>query len=409
MIVSAEGNTYWVLIDLDATCAIGSVAGQKVTSTAYFPPEMARYKQEGATVQAPKATVQFEMFYFGLLVYQLCTRDAELVWKTNQADNMINWETDSRRLAYHFEEMKLDICNRIQWSAAADLCLWCLQPRADRRPKSMDDVLRHPFFDADPARHCTPAWQLHYPDHPRMRFISSAEENMASATMQWAVELHTTIETDDVDVGVATLQQLFHKGSVHYDLRLQGDDSTVAQRSITPLHRATRCGHLDIMKLLLDEIHPQALSSNLNMRTEFDFTVLHWACFFNHGQIVKLLLDRPKEQQCDTSITNYRGKTAWDVAEAVRAGDVLKEFEDFATLTEAHPHANPALRKEKHRRERRPAVDETFRDDIELDLIRFTLWCTTAFSTWKRLAEGAFGQVFLALFVSPAIEVRCVL
>ena len=221
-VVSADGTVSWVLIDLDATCAIGSAAGQKVishcqmkhyrsflfvavaltvalalqvTSSAYFPPEMARYKQKGATWQAPVATVQFEMFYFGLLVYQLCTPDAELVWKTNQADNMINWAEDSLCLAYNFEEMKLDICNRImssgkEWSAAADLCLWCLQPCTDRRPGSMDDVLQHPFFDADPAYHCTPAWQLHYPEVSRLRFLSSTDDTLASAMARWAVELH---------------------------------------------------------------------------------------------------------------------------------------------------------------------------------------------------------------------------
>ena len=32
----------WNLIDLDASCAIGEIAGQKVTSSAFFPPEMAR-------------------------------------------------------------------------------------------------------------------------------------------------------------------------------------------------------------------------------------------------------------------------------------------------------------------------------------------------------------------------------
>ena len=37
----------WLLIDMDASCAIGELAGQKVTSSASFPPEMAR--QELAT------------------------------------------------------------------------------------------------------------------------------------------------------------------------------------------------------------------------------------------------------------------------------------------------------------------------------------------------------------------------
>ena len=71
--MSSDASARWLLIDLDATCAIGSVAGQKVTSSAYFPPEMARYKlkQDHVDLKAPTASVQFEMFYFGLLIYAL--------------------------------------------------------------------------------------------------------------------------------------------------------------------------------------------------------------------------------------------------------------------------------------------------------------------------------------------------
>ena len=32
----------WVLIDLDASCEIGTPAGQKITSSAFYPPEMGR-------------------------------------------------------------------------------------------------------------------------------------------------------------------------------------------------------------------------------------------------------------------------------------------------------------------------------------------------------------------------------
>ena len=32
----------WILIDLDASCNLGALAGQKVTSNAFYPPEMAR-------------------------------------------------------------------------------------------------------------------------------------------------------------------------------------------------------------------------------------------------------------------------------------------------------------------------------------------------------------------------------
>ena len=82
------------------------------------------------------ASVQFEMWYFGLLLYQLCTLDGETVWKASQADELINVE-DWDRLAYYFEEEKLRLTERIlhsdkvhpktkvrqSWSDAADLCL----------------------------------------------------------------------------------------------------------------------------------------------------------------------------------------------------------------------------------------------------------------------------------------------
>ena len=169
---------------------------------------------------------------------------------------------------------------------------------------------------------------------------------------------------------------------------------------IRPLPRVVLTGSLAMVKVFVEEIHPKALSAALNLRTEFGFTVLHWACFFNRASIVELLLDRPLDQQCDTSATNRRGRTAWDLTEAVKAQAVVNVFEKFAGLDSAHPHASPALRKEQERRKRRPVVDETFRDDIELDLLRFTLWCVEEFDNWHRLAAGAFGEVYL---------VRCLL
>jgi hypothetical protein len=80
---------------------------------------------------------------------------------------------------------------------------------------------------------------------------------------------------------------------------------------------------------------------------------------------------------------------------------VLKVLETFADPS--HRHANPGLCKEKERRERRPEVDETFRDDIELDMLRFTLWCIDLYDNWVRLAAGAFGEVYL---VSDILDIE---
>jgi hypothetical protein len=72
-----EGKSFWILIDLDASCNLGDPAGQKITSTAFFPPEMARRelsKLEGkpeTDVKMVESSKQFEMWYIGLLLLQV--------------------------------------------------------------------------------------------------------------------------------------------------------------------------------------------------------------------------------------------------------------------------------------------------------------------------------------------------
>ena len=77
----------WILIDLDASCAIGDAAGQKVTSSAMFPPEMARQHLAEDT-EPVVASAQLEFWYFGCLVYQLCTQDGKTLWHADQADTV---------------------------------------------------------------------------------------------------------------------------------------------------------------------------------------------------------------------------------------------------------------------------------------------------------------------------------
>ena len=69
-----EGKACWILIDLDASCTLGALAGQKVTSSAFFPPEMARRelgKRDNtpeSEIEVVKASIEFEMWYIGLLL-----------------------------------------------------------------------------------------------------------------------------------------------------------------------------------------------------------------------------------------------------------------------------------------------------------------------------------------------------
>jgi hypothetical protein len=108
----------------------------------------------------------------------------------------------------------------------------------------------------------------------------------------------------------------------------------------------------------------------------------------------------------DTTIVNSHGKTAWEVARQAKATTVLAVFTELAG-------AHKQLGIELARYENRPDVDdEKFRDDLELDHRRFTLWdivegsCEdyTRSTGGEPLAEGGFGKAFLHSDVSPPIE-----
>ena len=154
----------------------------------------------------------------------------------------------------------------------------------------------------------------------------------------------------------------------------------------SPIHRAARSGQLDVMEVLTEELqHTQTVKAMMDMQTKFGFTALHFACLYGHASIVTALV----EKGISTDVTNYRGQTAWDVADAHHGkdSDVINELE---RLAEAHE----ALRLEKDRRARRPVVDASFRDDLELDMLRFGFFCINPYDNWEKMAEGAFGVVY---------------
>jgi hypothetical protein len=187
----------WVLIDLDASCEIGTPAGQKITSSAFYPPEMARQelmkqappthaadltavaaekqaqldaamqrrenevvasltselkqleaelKHVAGTAQAEPihASIQFEMWYFGCLLYQLSTEDGMMLWDANQADNIDDRQL--RQLAYQWADVKDDKLQKIIWPQAEHLASLLLSEHAQHRPSTWDQVMQHPFL-----------------------------------------------------------------------------------------------------------------------------------------------------------------------------------------------------------------------------------------------------------------------
>ena len=145
-----DGEMAWVLIDLDASCKIGWEAGQKVTSSAYFAPEMARQylslsdSSSEATTPQIKASVQLEMWNFGVMMYQLCTKDGATLWHSDQADNID--DAQLRQLALNWSEIRAVKLKRVVWPKAAHLIDWLLQENPAHRPQSWDQVMLHPFL-----------------------------------------------------------------------------------------------------------------------------------------------------------------------------------------------------------------------------------------------------------------------
>ena len=164
--IKTESGTelVWVLIDLDASCEMGALAGQKVTSSAFIPPELARQQLAPPPSEASlvKASVQLEMWTFGVMLYQLCTVDGETLWHANQADNIDDIQL--HQLAYQWPEVKAAKMNKIVWPKAAHLVGLLLQEDPKRRPNSWDRVtsalslpLAPPHFPRSPSHPPPPA------------------------------------------------------------------------------------------------------------------------------------------------------------------------------------------------------------------------------------------------------------
>jgi hypothetical protein len=190
----------------------------------------------------------------------------------------------------------------------------------------------------------------------------------------------------------AKVRVLFNRGGVHYNLRLISNSQTLI------LHRCARLGDVTMVQLLLEEeVLVEAHQSFLDAVSMYGFTALQWCALYDHAALAEELI----KYGCDTTHTNYRHKTAWDIAEAMQASSVLMCFERLAS-------SHPQLAQEQQRRMHRPKVPDTFRDDIQLDVTRFVLWSVMLFvepKHWLQIAQGGFGTVYKVTDVSPPIAV----
>jgi serine/threonine protein kinase len=148
----------WKLIDLDAAAKIGEEAGLK-SSTGYVPPELIILSSTGeASVRDPTqagaltADSSFDMWSLGALLYLLIT--GQTLFNNDQDDNLddhdliqlCNWNAGNLRAALRKVHNPSGGKHQMM---GRDLLEKLLQPEASKRPKTMDEVLGHPFFVGD--------------------------------------------------------------------------------------------------------------------------------------------------------------------------------------------------------------------------------------------------------------------
>ena len=178
--------------------------------------------------------------YFGLLVAQLSTLHASGMWPSDQADNMLE-ESDLVTLSYRWDTVKLSRIGRMskntdnsEWAptrrAAADLALWCLQARPERRPQSMLQVLQHRFFS----------------DDGELRFLEPSDETWGSFVKRQGSDLHATVENRDS----VKLRSMLSCGGAHIRMIDQSREESTAEA----LHRAAFANDTEIMQTLLSEV-----------------------------------------------------------------------------------------------------------------------------------------------------------
>ena len=168
----AVGMT-WKLLDFDCSCQVDEPFGNKIPSSCYCPPEMANVllgamddqgKVSGAKLVKYKASVAYDLWSFGVVLYHLCfgmplwlsntnddvriddLRILALESDLSQLRSVLDKATEERQTAFNADELKTAIA----------LLRKLLEPDAEKRlahfagaESCMASVLAEPFFQAE--------------------------------------------------------------------------------------------------------------------------------------------------------------------------------------------------------------------------------------------------------------------
>ena len=195
----------WKIIDFDVFCKVGQPFGNKAPSSGYCPPEFARVllramndqgEVDGAKLCEYMASVAYDLWSFGVVLYQLCF--GRPLWLTDINDNVT--PEDLRILASEPDlplRRALDKAlnkgeihsAKIELKAAAVLLRKLLEPDEKKRldhfykaDSSMRGVLEEPFFqtmDVDGATVQEINAKVDRIERHALKLIDMSEENLA--------------------------------------------------------------------------------------------------------------------------------------------------------------------------------------------------------------------------------------
>eukprot|EP01049_Picozoa_sp_SAG25_P005061 SAG25_NODE_335_length_9565_cov_55.989858_2_plen_1828_part_00 len=421
------------LIDMDASKKYGEMVADK-HSDACTPPEIARLvhrychtcHQGGADDGKPAndwdrwqrwlkeqddrvlASVSFDMWSFGILLYRLCVLDGAHIFNINEADNLVNDE-DLCTVAYRWDNVKLQKLEAVKFPRATDLILWCLQSTASRRPQSFADVLKHPFLLPSQlvqtgrtragASTCSAGQSRVQPTAAHapaqgLRYLASVDESWESFVRRQSIALHQAIDKADV----TCVKQLFDlEGGVHISLQTQVITADTAA-GVLPLHRAARACHtgcreaVEILQFLLDEIPARTPLKEkrviLDARIHYDYTAYMVACDLGHLEAVQRLVNAG----CSTRLKNSFGQTGLELAYARQHASVYQWLRE---ICEEDREFSKDMLDEFESRDLRPDVQTGYRDELQIAPDRLTFWAAAdEFDLWNKLGGGAYGDIY---------------
>jgi serine/threonine protein kinase len=157
MSVANTKEPQYMLIDLDASAVFGQQVSLKYSS-AYSPPEMAPYiisqfLKEGKLELLPVAEPSFDIWGFGVILYELCSgiplfpekdvSDDNLIQKTSLM-HLANWLCLDEERIRGVLSLDRNVPQEIR-GYASHLISWCLQRNPRDRP-TIAELKAHPFF-----------------------------------------------------------------------------------------------------------------------------------------------------------------------------------------------------------------------------------------------------------------------